>query len=100
MINFRYHVVSLTAVFLALAIGLVVGTAALNGPLSEDLKDKVNALSQQNQQYRAQVKQMEDQAGRNERSCGSTKRIGRIRWGALPISTSRSISDSRTSRNS
>ncbi len=66
MINFRYHVVSLTAVFLALAIGLVVGTAALNGPLSEDLKDKVNALSQQNQQYRAQVNQLVDQANRNE----------------------------------
>ena len=35
MINFRYHVVSLTAVFLALAIGLVVGTAALNGPVAD-----------------------------------------------------------------
>jgi len=34
VINFRYHVVSLTAVFLALAIGLVVGTAALNGPVA------------------------------------------------------------------
>ena len=38
MINFRYHVVSLTAVFLALAIGLVVGTAALNGPVADSLK--------------------------------------------------------------
>jgi len=66
VINFRYHVVSLTAVFLALAIGLVVGTAALNGPLSEDLKNKVNALSQQNQQYRAQVNQLIDQSNRNE----------------------------------
>ena len=37
MINFRYHVVSLTAVVLALAIGLVVGTAALNGPVVDTL---------------------------------------------------------------
>lgn len=55
MINFRYHVVSLTAVFLALAIGLIVGTAALNGPLSDELKHQVNQLSAQNKQYRGQV---------------------------------------------
>ena len=37
MINFRYHVVSLAAVFLALAIGLVVGTAAANGPIADTM---------------------------------------------------------------
>ena len=42
MINFRYHVVSLTAVFLALAIGLVVGTAALNGPVADSLRGQVS----------------------------------------------------------
>ena len=45
MINFRYHVVSLTAVFLALAIGLVVGTAALNGPAADALGEQVDALA-------------------------------------------------------
>jgi hypothetical protein len=55
VINFRYHVVSLTAVFLALAIGLIVGTAALNGPAANDLHDRVNALSKSNSQYRATV---------------------------------------------
>ncbi len=55
MINFRYHVVSLTAVFLALAIGLIVGTAALNGPAANDLHDRVNQLSKSNSQYRARV---------------------------------------------
>ncbi|MBO0869444.1 MAG: copper transporter [Micromonosporaceae bacterium] len=66
MINFRYHVVSLTAVFLALAIGLVVGTAALNSPLSDELNDRVRALTQQNDYYRAQVNQLEDDAGKQE----------------------------------
>ncbi len=47
VINFRYHVVSLTAVFLALAIGLVVGTAALNGPVADSLNDQVNGISRQ-----------------------------------------------------
>ena len=58
MINFRYHVVSLTAVFLALAIGLVVGTAALNGPVADSLKDQVSALSKDNSNFRAQANQV------------------------------------------
>ncbi|MFI7026898.1 copper transporter [Micromonospora sp. NPDC049900] len=59
MINFRYHVVSLTAVFLALAIGLVVGTAALNGPVADSLKETVNSLRKDNQQMRQTVQNMQ-----------------------------------------
>lgn len=66
MINFRYHVVSLTAVFLALAIGLVVGTAALNGPLADQLSDTVNGVSNQNKQLREQVASMEEEVNRQE----------------------------------
>ncbi|MEV6971345.1 copper transporter [Hamadaea sp. NPDC051192] len=55
MINFRYHVVSLTAVFLALAIGLVVGTAALNGPAADALNETVNSLRKSNSQLRDQL---------------------------------------------
>ena len=32
MIDFRYHVVSIVAVFLALAIGIVLGSTELQGP--------------------------------------------------------------------
>jgi hypothetical protein len=66
VINFRYHVVSLTAVFLALAIGLVVGTAALNGPLSDALKNQVGSLTKQTQTYRDRITQLETEAGKQE----------------------------------
>lgn len=66
MINFRYHVVSLTAVFLALAIGLVVGTAALNGPVADSLRDTVNALRKDNQQLRDQVSSLKEEVNREE----------------------------------
>lgn len=59
MINFRYHVVSLTAVFLALAIGLVVGTAALNGPVADSLKEQVTGLRKSNEQMRENVTSLE-----------------------------------------
>ena len=38
MIDFRYHLVSIVAIFLALAIGIVIGTTALNGPVTEALQ--------------------------------------------------------------
>jgi hypothetical protein len=66
VINFRYHVVSLTAVFLALAIGLVVGTAALNGPAADALGERVDALRKANTGLRERVTGLEDQANREE----------------------------------
>jgi Copper transport outer membrane protein, MctB len=66
VINFRYHVVSLTAVFLALAIGLVVGTAALNGPVADSLKENVNALRKDNQQMRQSVNSLQKELDMEE----------------------------------
>ncbi|GIF00947.1 copper transporter [Paractinoplanes rishiriensis] len=66
MINFRYHVVSLTAVFLALAIGLVVGTAALNGPVADNLKDQIAALNKDNSNKRDQINQYREEINRNQ----------------------------------
>jgi hypothetical protein len=66
VINFRYHVVSLTAVFLALAIGLVVGTAALNGPVADSLRYQLDALKKDNSNKRDQVDQYRDQINRSQ----------------------------------
>ncbi|WP_433207410.1 copper transporter [Dactylosporangium sp. CS-047395] len=65
MINFRYHVVSLAAVFLALAIGLVVGTAAANGPLTENLNEQVNTLTDDKQQLRDDLEQSRAELKKN-----------------------------------
>lgn len=75
MINFRYHVVSLTAVFLALAIGLVVGTAALNGPLADSLNDQVNSLRADNNRYRSQVDHLKNDANAQEQFAGDAAPI-------------------------
>jgi copper transport outer membrane protein MctB len=44
VIDFRYHLVSIVAVFLALAVGVVLGSAALNGPITAELRKSVTAL--------------------------------------------------------
>jgi copper transport outer membrane protein MctB len=66
VINFRYHVVSLTAVFFALAIGLVVGTAALNGPVADSLREQVSSLGQQNQELRDRVNHLNEDVNSRE----------------------------------
>lgn len=62
MISLRYHIVSIAAVFLALAVGVVVGSTALNGSLlaglsdqREELGQKVSDLQAKNHQLKAQL---------------------------------------------
>jgi hypothetical protein len=44
VISFRYHLVSIVGIFLAFALGIVVGTAALNGAVTDGLRNQVNSL--------------------------------------------------------
>ena len=44
MIDFRYHVISIVAVFLALATGLVLGASLLNTQLIETQNDQNESL--------------------------------------------------------
>ncbi|MDT4937070.1 MAG: hypothetical protein QOG80_741 [Pseudonocardiales bacterium] len=63
MISFRYHLVSMVAVFLALALGIVVGTTALNGPITTDLRKQVNSLKSDRSSLALQVKALQGQVG-------------------------------------
>ncbi|MGH3681883.1 MAG: copper transporter [Natronosporangium sp.] len=66
MINFRYHVVSLTAVFLSLAVGLVLGSTVLNGPTLDALESRVNTLGRDNSQLREQYSLLEEEVEREQ----------------------------------
>jgi Copper transport outer membrane protein, MctB len=61
VISFRYHLVSIVAVFLALALGIVVGTTALNGPITKDLRRQKNDVSKQRDALATQVKALQGQ---------------------------------------
>ena len=55
MIDFRYHIVSIVAIFLALGIGIVLGTTTLNGPILDDLQGKTNNLAKTNGDLQSEV---------------------------------------------
>ncbi|MFC6016624.1 copper transporter [Plantactinospora solaniradicis] len=66
MINFRYHMVSLAAVFLALAVGAVFGTTAANGVASDVLSESVNAAHKANKQLRETANEFQEEASRKD----------------------------------
>ncbi|KYH44272.1 copper transporter [Branchiibius sp. NY16-3462-2] len=55
MIDFRYHIVSLVAVFLALAVGIVIGAFTLSGGVGDSLNQQASSLRSEQAQLRAQV---------------------------------------------
>jgi hypothetical protein len=61
LISFRYHLVSIVAVFLALALGIVVGTTALSGPITRDLRSQLNDTKKQRTDLANQVKSLQGQ---------------------------------------
>jgi len=63
VVDFRYHLVSIIAVFLALAVGMVVGTAALNGPIVDSLRSNINRLSDDKRDLEQDVQQLQGEVG-------------------------------------
>jgi hypothetical protein len=59
MVDFRYHVVSIIAVFLALATGILFGTTQLNGPILDKLRGDVREVSEEKDRLREQRDRLE-----------------------------------------
>jgi len=75
VIDFRYHLVSLIAVFLAVALGIVIGTTQLNGPLTDNLQGQVTALQDDKRGLEDQTQQLQtqlDDVGSFEEAVGPT----------------------------
>lgn len=52
MIDFRYHLVSIVAIFLALTVGIVMGSTVLQEPLIKSAEETTAQLRQSNEEYR------------------------------------------------
>jgi len=55
VIDFRYHVVSIVAVFLALALGLFIGSTSLRGPVANFINNRTDQVVGQNKQLKGQI---------------------------------------------
>jgi hypothetical protein len=61
VISFRYHVVTIVAVFLALAIGLLGGGAFVQPALQDQLEEQTRELQQDNAELREQLDEVRTQ---------------------------------------
>jgi Copper transport outer membrane protein, MctB len=66
VIDFRYHLVSIVAVFLALAIGIVLGSTELQGTTIDALKSTSNSLKNQLSAASAERESYEQLAGASD----------------------------------
>ncbi|MDL4777226.1 copper transporter [Actinomadura xylanilytica] len=70
MIDFRYHLVSIVAIFLALALGIVLGSTTLSGSVTDTLRRQASAAAKSANDARQQQRQMQHQIDGEERFAG------------------------------
>jgi Copper transport outer membrane protein, MctB len=83
VIDFRYHLVSIIAIFLALAVGLVVGATSLSGPVETALSKAEKAVSDANNNLRAHNDLLKRQASNDQAfaQAGSDRLVGGLLTG-------------------
>ena len=62
MIDFRYHLISLIAVFLALGLGILMGSVVLDEQLVERLRNRVDDLAQELDEQRRITTELRDRS--------------------------------------
>jgi hypothetical protein len=55
MVDFRYHLISLVAVFLALGLGILMGTVVLNDALVDSLKSDISDVRDTNESLEGEI---------------------------------------------
>jgi hypothetical protein len=105
MINFRYHLVSLTAVFLALGVGLLLGTTFLDDALEDQLKSDLEELEhdldragERNSELRRQLDTFEEEAGGLDEQLGARLFDGQLLGQPVLVVASRGIDDGLVER--
>ena len=98
MINFRFHIVSLTAVLLALGIGLVLGTTFLDDALEEALKGQLDDLQadlgraqQRNDNLQSQLEAFEDEAAALDSQLGERLYRGQLSGDPVLVVATRGV---------
>jgi hypothetical protein len=61
VIDFRYHLVSIVAVFLALALGIILGSTTLSQSVTAELKKQASDAARNSQQLRQEQRRLEAQ---------------------------------------
>ncbi|MEP6462366.1 MAG: copper transporter [Frankiaceae bacterium] len=81
MIDFRYHLVSIIAIFLALTIGIVFGTTTINQTVLRNIQSEVKRLSNDKANQRDQIAALQSSSRQQQAFIASTEPL--LEAGAL-----------------
>jgi len=73
MINFRFHIVSLIAVFLALALGIVMGATVVNRAIVDRLNSRIDTVEDNANKRKAESDQLRGEVGQLQQYIDGTK---------------------------
>jgi hypothetical protein len=73
VIDFRYHLISIIAVLLALAIGILAGSGFLGGPLLADLRHRLNNIDDSNKALQSDVAALRKTTQNNQNFAQATE---------------------------
>ena len=73
MINFRFHIVSLIAVFLALALGIVMGATVVNRAIVDRLNSRIDTVENNANKRKAESDQLRGEVGQLQQYIDGTK---------------------------
>ena len=76
MINIRYHIVSITAVFLALGLGVALGSTFLDGPTMDVLNRNITSAEVRIKEANEKIDQLEDIRDSSQRRDGELILVG------------------------
>jgi len=107
MIDFRYHIVSLISVFLALAVGIVLGAGPLEESIGDTLTGEVDSLRERASDLRTQLDETSLELTRTEDAFAATapdlldgvldgRRVAVIEMGGAAGSTIQQVSERLT----
>jgi hypothetical protein len=66
VIDFRYHLISIIGVFLALGIGILMGSLVLEDRLVRDVRNRLDSIERRNGELQAQVEELQGQIEADE----------------------------------
>jgi hypothetical protein len=86
MINFRFHLVSLIAVFLALGLGILVGSTVVDQVIVDRLDSEIRSVSRESNQLNAENSQLKDEVSKlDDFVRGSSVYVVEQRLAAIPV---------------
>jgi hypothetical protein len=92
MINFRFHLVSLIAVFLALALGVLMGATVIDQAIVDGLRNRISNVRDEANAQRAENSELQEELERLQRFVGDEYGVtGELEGGTVAVIAPRGV---------